>query len=127
MMGTPTAQAAASLTLAQIARLASELASAAATLARLAGAEAAPPAAPTPPRALPRHVAALRAEMAATTTAWMRARVATWPGDRSIPSMQDDVEAAAIELPGVPQRYIRAARWPGWRRGPGRPRKSGKI
>jgi hypothetical protein len=63
----------------------------------------------------------------ATAAAWTRHRVATRPNDRPPPTLADDIRDAKAEIPQIPQRYIRAARWPGWKRGPGRPRKSGKI
>jgi hypothetical protein len=111
-----------------LALLAEELAAHADRLARVARAMAtvAPmtPAAPPRARALPIGAAVCLAEMEAMTDAWMRDRVANHPADRPIPTAADDARAAAIDLPGIPRSIIRAARWPGWRRGVGRPGKS---
>jgi len=74
-------------------------------------------------RPAPKHSGAALALRRATVASWMENRALTWPADRSPPSVADDIVAAAIELPGMPQQMIEDARWPPWRRPPGRPRK----
>lgn len=76
-----------------------------------------------PARAPSQRRAGIQRQNRATARSWMQLRVANWPADKSPPSMQDDVDAAKIEIPDVPQQYIEDERWPNWRRTRGRPRK----
>ncbi len=91
-------------------------------VARMLGLEPPPP----PPKPMPRASGAARALHRATAKAWTENRFMLWPEDRPPPSEADDIEAAKLEIPHVPQTFIREARWPTWKRAPGRPPISGE-
>jgi hypothetical protein len=75
---------------------------------------------------MPRASGAARALHRATAKAWTENRFAAWPEDRSPPTEADDIDAAKLEIPHVPQVFIREARWPTWKRTRGRPPISGE-
>lgn len=88
----------------------------------------APPSAPSKSyRELPKHTGEFEDECEATARHWMQNRVTSWPTGQAPPTIDDDWRDAKKQIPGVPQKFIRAARWSGWEHGKGRrPTKSVK-
>ena len=72
---------------------------------------------------LPKNAGMVRAERQAAVRGWMADRVTNWPIDKPPPTMADDIRDAKKELKGIPEQMIEDARWPGWKRAPGRPQK----
>jgi hypothetical protein len=84
---------------------------------------------PSTPPTLPKHNRDLRLQREAIVRAWMQNRVATWPADKAPPTGEADILDAKTELEGmgIPEQMIQDARWIGWKRLPGRPRKIRQV